>query len=122
MYGLCCKLRGLTRSTRRSLWLLDLGSELAETVQLDGYDISESQWPHEKLLPSNISLKKLNSLEAVPKELQGKYDVVHLRFWCCIVKGNDPRKLIQHALDLLSECNDWDDICTDERKQLTKLD
>jgi hypothetical protein len=29
--------------------------------------------------------------------------VVHLRFWCCIVRKNDPSRLIRHAARLLSK-------------------
>ncbi|KAF5134689.1 hypothetical protein E5D57_005325 [Metarhizium anisopliae] len=33
------------------------------------------------MLPQNVSLKQLDSLGDVPTELQGRYDVVHLRMW-----------------------------------------
>lgn len=72
-------------------------------MTLDGYDISDAQFPPEECVPANVSLSVLNALDDVPDSLKGKYDVVHLRFWCCIVKGNDPTALIKHVVSLLSE-------------------
>jgi hypothetical protein len=82
---------------------LDLADQLPQTVQLDGYDISDSQYPSQGALASNMSLGVLDSFGDVPPHLTGKYDVVHLRFWCCVVKGNDPSLLIRHAMNLLSK-------------------
>ncbi|KAJ2976261.1 hypothetical protein NQ176_g5053 [Zarea fungicola] len=87
--------------TGTGLWLLDLASQVPPTVQLDGYDLSSSQFPHKSILPHNVTFSILDAFGDVPAELVGKYDVVHMRFWCCIVKGNDPTKLIRHAAALL---------------------
>jgi hypothetical protein len=83
-------------------WLLDLASQLPQTVRLEGYDLSDGQFPHKSVLPANVSLNTLNAFKDVPLELVEKYDVVHLRFWCCVVKHNNPIGLIQHAMKLLS--------------------
>ncbi|KFZ09187.1 hypothetical protein V501_05678 [Pseudogymnoascus sp. VKM F-4519 (FW-2642)] len=77
--------------TGTGLWLLDLAEHLPKTIQLDGYDISSSQYPSEAVLADNISLNVLDAFGDVPPHLAGKYDVVHLRFWCCVVKGDDPK-------------------------------
>jgi hypothetical protein len=81
---------------------LDLAEHLPKTIQLDGYDISSSQYPSEAVLADNMSLNVLDAFGDVPPHLAGKYDVVHLRFWCCVVKGDDPSLLIRHAMNLLS--------------------
>lgn len=91
--------------TLARIWLLDLASQVPPTVQLDGYDLSSDQFPHKSILPSNMTFSTLDAFSDVPAELAGKYDVVHMRFWCCVVKGNDPSKLIHHAAALLSEFN-----------------
>jgi hypothetical protein len=54
------------------------------------------------MLTDNVSLSVLDAFGDVPPHLAGTYDVVHLRFWCCVVKGNDPSLLIRHVLNLLS--------------------
>uniref|UniRef100_A0A1Y1KBW6 Methyltransferase domain-containing protein n=1 Tax=Photinus pyralis TaxID=7054 RepID=A0A1Y1KBW6_PHOPY len=87
--------------TGTGIWLLDLASQLPSTVVLDGFDISDGQFPHESNLPSNVKLSIMDSFDQVPPELVGKYDVVHLRFWVCIVRGNNVEKLIHHAKALL---------------------
>jgi hypothetical protein len=81
---------------------LDLADHLPKTVQLDGYDISDSQYPSQAVLAENVSLGLLDAFGDVPPHLAGTYDVVHLRFWCAIVKGDDPSPLIRHAMKLLS--------------------
>jgi hypothetical protein len=49
-----------------------------------------------------MTLGVLDAFGEVPPDLVGKYDVVHLRMWCCVVRGNDPIPLIRHAMNLLS--------------------
>lgn len=79
-----------------------MAGEVPKTVQLDGFDISDSQYPCTQLLPDNVHLSVLDSFGDVPENLAGTYDVVHLRFWCCIVRGDDARLLMRHVLTLLS--------------------
>jgi hypothetical protein len=85
-----------------SIWLLDVARQVPSTVQLDAFDISDKQFPHEASRPDNISFRQLDAFSQVPEELIGKYDVVHLRLWCCIVKDCNTAALIKHATQLLS--------------------
>lgn len=85
-----------------SLWLLDLAARLPETVTLDGFDISDSQFPPTALLPPNVTLRTMNSLEKVPQDFVGKYDVVHLRFWALILSRDRVSQLFDHIKSLLS--------------------
>ena len=34
----------------------------------------------------------------------GKYDIVHVQLFACIVKGNDPAPLVKNLMSLLSKC------------------
>lgn len=86
-----------------SIWLLDVARQVPSTVQLDGFDISDKQFPHEASSPDNMSFRILDAFSQVPEELIGKYDVVHLRLWCCIVRDCNTAALIQHATQLLSK-------------------
>lgn len=85
------------------IWLLDLAGLLPKTVQLDGFDVSDSQYPCPSLLPQNVQLNVLDAFGDVPHQLESKYDIVHLRFWCCVVRGDDPSRLMRHVLRLLSK-------------------
>ncbi|KAJ0375158.1 hypothetical protein COL922a_014199 [Colletotrichum nupharicola] len=62
----------------------------------------------------------MDSFGDVPEELVGKYDVVHLRLWCCVVTGGNPSKLIQGAMRLLKPGGylQWDE--SDPRKPFDK--
>jgi hypothetical protein len=85
------------------MWLLDLASQIPQCAQLDGYDLSEKQFPPKSTWPANVTFSVLDAFGEVPDNLVHTYDVVHLRFWCCIVRKNDPSGLIRHAARLLSK-------------------
>lgn len=85
------------------MWLLDLSSHVSEGTQLDGFDLSEEQFPHKSTWPANINFRTVDAFGEVPEDLVHRYDVVHLRFWCCVVRNNDPTGLIRHAERLLSK-------------------
>ncbi|UKZ80192.1 hypothetical protein TrVFT333_007949 [Trichoderma virens FT-333] len=87
--------------TGTGIWLQDIASQLPETIQLHGYDVSASQFPPTSLCPPNLTFTTLDAFGDVPAHLVETYDVVHLRFWCAIIRGNDPSALIRHASRLL---------------------
>ncbi|KAF9884862.1 hypothetical protein FE257_001205 [Aspergillus nanangensis] len=97
--------------TGTAIWLFDLARQLPPTVQLDGFDISDQQFPHQSLWPSNVHLDILDSLTEAPGRLVGQYDVVHIRLWTSVIRGNDPGPLIRHASSLLKPGGyiQWDD-------------
>ncbi|KAL9059140.1 MAG: hypothetical protein Q9162_001358 [Coniocarpon cinnabarinum] len=101
--------------TGTGIWLVKLSSQLAATAQLDGFDISSDQFPHESSLPPNVHLHTSNALEPCPPELRGKYDVVNLRLFLAVVKNDDPTALLQHVCSLLKpggflQWCEWDSI------------
>ncbi|KAJ5660960.1 uncharacterized protein N7484_000332 [Penicillium longicatenatum] len=83
------------------MWLIDLASQISDSAQLDGYELSEKQFPPRPSWPSYITFSKLDAFKDVPERLQHKYDVIRLRFWYCVVRDNDPSQLIRHATSLL---------------------
>ncbi|KAJ5919133.1 hypothetical protein N7466_010076 [Penicillium verhagenii] len=87
--------------TGTGIWLLDVASQVSKNAQLDGFDLSEDQFPHRSAWPENVTFRTLDAFGEVPEELVHRYDVVHLRFWCCVVRNNDPSGLIRHAERLL---------------------
>ncbi|KAL3492456.1 S-adenosyl-L-methionine-dependent methyltransferase [Aspergillus germanicus] len=106
--------------TGTGIWLLELAPQLPSTVLLDGFDISGNLFPYQSLLPDNLKFGVMDSFGEVPADLIGKYDVVHLRLWCCVVTGGDPSKLIQGAMKLLKPGGylQWDE--SDPRKPFDK--
>ncbi|KAK5993522.1 N-methyltransferase tcpN [Cladobotryum mycophilum] len=88
--------------TGTAVWLLDVASELPETVQLDGYDISGDQFPHQSQLPANVTLGTMDAFGPMPPQLIEQYDVVHMRYFAPVVKDNDPSVVIKNVVKLLT--------------------
>lgn len=84
-----------------SQWLIDLSLQLP-SAQLDGFDISEDQFPSKAWLPSQISLSQLDITKDVPSDLQGKYDLVHVQLFLCVVQKDGPSAIIDQLCKLLS--------------------
>ncbi|KJZ77765.1 hypothetical protein HIM_02942 [Hirsutella minnesotensis 3608] len=84
-----------------AIWLLDLSCSVPESVQLDGYDISDKQFPQGQLLPPNVSLGLLDSFQDPPPELRGRYDVVHLRAFVVVLRKRDVNLVISNAMKML---------------------
>ena len=75
------------------------------TVELDGFDISDSGFGAKEWLPKNVTLTSAfdaTSKEPLPKNLQAKYDVVHIRAFASIIKNNNVEPLIANLLGMLS--------------------
>ena len=79
-----------------------MAQEFPQSFQLDGLDISASQFPATNFLPGNITLKTMNVFGQIPDEMVGKYDVVHVRAFAIVVKGGDPRPLLENLIKMLS--------------------
>lgn len=99
-------------ATGTGIWLLDLATELQGKgeYEFEGWDISDAQFPHSSLLPSNVKFGTFDcsTVEGVPDELIGSYDVLHVGLLALVVKG-DPGIWIENFLRMLSksqECSD----------------
>ena len=85
----------------RSQWLIDLSPDFS-SAQLDGFDISDDQFPSKAWLPSHISLSHLDITKDVPSNLHGKYDLVHVQLFLCVVQKDGPAGIIDQLYKLLS--------------------
>lgn len=72
-------------------------------MQLDGFDITDAQFPPKEWLPPNVTLDTLNILDSIPERLLGKYDIVNIRYFALLVKENNPASLLRNLTSLLSE-------------------
>ncbi|KAL8673086.1 MAG: hypothetical protein Q9168_002469 [Polycauliona sp. 1 TL-2023] len=81
-------------------WLIDLSRELP-TAQLDGFDISEDQFPSKQWLPPQMSLAKLDIKQPIPSELRGKYHVVHVQLFLCVVGKHEMELVLGNLKDML---------------------
>lgn len=101
------------RSHLPRIWLLDMAQQLPKSTQLDGIDISFGQFPPREWLPKNVNLRLVDVLTNVPEELVGKYDVIHIRHFVCVVKENEPTPLLRNVLRMLKpggwiQWGEWD--------------
>ncbi|KAK3171691.1 hypothetical protein OEA41_003775 [Lepraria neglecta] len=87
---------------RTGIWLLDFARQHTQAAQLDGLDISLDQVPHTAWLPSNVSFCRYDIYEEPPKDLVGKYDIIHVRHLTLVVKQNDPTVVLDNLLIMLS--------------------
>ncbi|KAI9035793.1 class I SAM-dependent methyltransferase [Aspergillus affinis] len=87
--------------TGTGVWVFDVAKHVPSSVRLDGYDISDDQFPPRNLWPSNVSLGVMDSLVDPPPSLRGQYDGVHLRMWASNVRESDIGPVIRHAKSLL---------------------
>ncbi|KAK6535539.1 hypothetical protein TWF694_001993 [Orbilia ellipsospora] len=71
------------------IWLEHLAKDLPPTVIFHGYDINDRLFPDPSTLPPNLSFSVFNILEPVSESLYEKYDVVHIRGLCMVLKETE---------------------------------
>lgn len=82
-------------------WLLDVAKELP-SAQLDGFDISSEQYPSKAWLPLQISLRELDITKPIPSHLEGKYDIVHVQLFLCVIRRDGPAAVLHELCKMLS--------------------
>ena len=88
-------------------WLCDLATWLAArggdavSAQLDGYDINATNFPAAAFLPARVTLTQRDVLAAIPHQLRGVYDVVHVRAFASVIAHGDTAPLLTAARALL---------------------
>ncbi|KAK8009117.1 hypothetical protein PG991_011668 [Apiospora marii] len=102
-------------------WLCALHDEFVQTgvsgVQLDGYDINPSHFPAPDFLPSAVRLSELDVLKQPPApELEGVYDVVHVRAFASTLAPTDVAPLLATVRALLKPGGylQWEEAKADE--------
>ena len=80
--------------------MIDLSDQLP-LAQLEGFDISDSQFPPQEWLPTNVKLTTRDALAEVPSTLVERYDVIDLGL-LVLVAGDNPMTLLNNAVKMLS--------------------
>jgi len=98
-------------ATGTAIWPLDVAYECPD-AEVDGYDISLDQCPRKEFMPRVRKLGTWDIFEDPPAEMQGQYDIVHVRLVVFVVKGNDPRPIIRNMMKLLKPGGylQWDEL------------
>ena len=87
-----------------SIWIGEFTRELPYAY-IDGFDISDEQFPPENWYGPNASLSKLDIFKPLPQELREKYDAVHLRFFMSIATDENVQVVVNNLKGMLSEWN-----------------
>ncbi|KAL3480545.1 S-adenosyl-L-methionine-dependent methyltransferase [Aspergillus californicus] len=88
-------------ATGTGIWPISYSRRVPPTVQIDGFDITDDQFPPSDWLQSNVSLRTLNIFEPVPDELKGQYDVVCIRYFGVLIRNNDPECVLRNLVAML---------------------
>jgi len=83
------------------IFLFGLARRLPASCSFVGLDISNDQFPNPDWTPANVTFRVANAMEDPPVDLQGQFDVVHVRLFFCVVENNDPLPMLSHCLKLL---------------------
>lgn len=70
------------------------------SAQVDGFDISDEQFSPLYGF-RNVRLVVHDCFQPFPPEFREQYDIVHARFWLCLVNNPDAPPLLQNLLTLL---------------------
>jgi SAM-dependent methyltransferase len=98
-------------ATGTGVWALDIAQQMPH-AEVVGLDISDQQFPASWTLPSNLSLRLYDLLQQVPADLQGQFDVVHVRLLLVAGPSVDKSIFIDRFRSLLRPGGwlQWDDL------------
>ena len=82
-----------------------MARNLPSSAQLDGFDNNLSQCPPKEWLPDNVNIYNFDAFAKLPKELTGRYDILHVRLFLLIVQNDDPMPLLKTFIQMLSAYN-----------------
>ncbi|KAF4994253.1 hypothetical protein FDECE_13192 [Fusarium decemcellulare] len=88
-------------ATGTGIWLRDAAKILPPETSFDGYDFDTSKFPNPEQLPSNIKLQWGDGLKPFPAEVQGHYDLVHVRCLMYGLKADQWKIMVENLLSLL---------------------
>lgn len=86
--------------TGTGVWLHDLAKTCPSTWELEGFDISDEQFPPPDER-RRIQYDQLSITEAIPEQHQGQFDVVHLRLLVCGLTSDQWAVAARNVLQLL---------------------
>lgn len=87
-------------ATGTGIWAIETAKILPSKCQIDGFDISDKQFPPAEDLPSNIRLREWDVLAPMPVEYWNRYDIVNVRA-LVVALGDDEWKIAVRNLVLI---------------------
>lgn len=65
-------------------------------------DISFDATPPAETLPPNMTLHRWDVRTDIPEHLEGKFDLVHIRYFAVVILESDVRSVLEKLIRLLS--------------------
>ncbi|KAI4168868.1 MAG: hypothetical protein LQ343_006081 [Gyalolechia ehrenbergii] len=98
-------------ATGTAVWALDIAQDFPR-AKIDGFDIDLQQCPPPEWLPHNVTIREWNIFSDLAPELEGLYDVVHIRLLLLVIRENNPRAVLKNALRMLKAGGSlqWDEL------------
>lgn len=84
------------------VWMLDLSDDLPDSVQFHGFDTDLSQAPAPAFRPRNFHYEHLDIFKPLPEQLEGRFDVVHVRLFMYVIKNGNPKTIVKNVCKMLS--------------------
>lgn len=75
---------------------------MPSTWNLQGFDVSTSQFPVAANLPINVSLSVLDAFDDIHASLIEKFVLIHVRAFAVVIKGGNVNPLLQNLVRMLS--------------------
>ena len=88
-----------------SIWPIETSRELPSTAQIDGFDVSDAQFPYRGWLPKNVRLHVQDVFAPFPAEHLNAYDIVHIRYFFTLLNPENVEGLVRNLMTLLSMFN-----------------
>ncbi|KAK6544325.1 hypothetical protein TWF694_001025 [Orbilia ellipsospora] len=88
-------------ATGTGIWIEELSKSLPPSCVLHGYDITDRQFPNPANIPPNLKFSLLDIFEPIPEALYEKYDIVHIRLLCMVLKVNEWYNVIANIRKLI---------------------
>ncbi|KAL8654746.1 MAG: hypothetical protein Q9226_003310, partial [Calogaya cf. arnoldii] len=98
-------------ATGTAIWAIDISQDFP-LAQIDCFDIDLQQCPPPPWLPHNVKAHQWDIYTDLTPELEGLYDVVHIRLLLLVIRDNDPRPILKSALRMLKKGGylQWDEL------------
>jgi SAM-dependent methyltransferase len=91
-------------------WLIDV-ARTSPNATLEGFDNDPTQAPHDKWLPSNVSICDWDIFQKPPEGTLAKYDFIHVRLLVMVIEG-DPELVLSNISKMLKPGGylQWDEL------------
>lgn len=92
---------------------LEIAKQLPPGGKVEGYDLSLEQCPPRGFWPHHVTFEEFDIFQPIPDHLIGRYDVVLIRHFICVVQSGNPMPLLSALLRLLKpggylQWQEWD--------------